>query len=59
MLDLLPADTLHAEPETMVELLRQLRDSHGSIQAYLSGGGWTEARRTQLSERLIEPPAPS
>jgi protein-tyrosine phosphatase len=35
MLDALPPDTLHADPQTMVSLLEQLRERYGSAEGYL------------------------
>jgi protein tyrosine/serine phosphatase len=39
MFEHLPPDTLHAEPETMIELLAKLRDRFGSVPGYLEEAG--------------------
>lgn len=39
MFEHLPPDTLHAEPETMVELLAKLQDGYGSVVGYLASTG--------------------
>ena len=39
MFENLPADTLHADPETMTSLLAKLEDSYGSVAAYLEAAG--------------------
>ena len=39
MFEHLPADTLHAEPETMLSLLAKLEDGYGSVAGYLESAG--------------------
>lgn len=55
MLSALPADTLHAEPETMIHLLDQVRTKYGSMQAYAREIGVDEAQVARLRARLLEP----
>ena len=54
MLSQLPADTMHAEPETMSEFLTLMRDKHGSMRGYAGAIGVSEERIERLSERLLE-----
>jgi protein-tyrosine phosphatase len=54
MLAELPPDTLHARPETMSALLKQLRDKYGSLPAYARAAGVADATIEQLRERLID-----
>lgn len=54
MLELLPADTMHANPETMVEFLSRLRESHGSFEGYARGAGLSDAVVARLRGRLVE-----
>lgn len=54
MLEALPADTLHAVPETMVRFLEQLRERHGSLEAYALESGLSSAGLEQLRQRLLE-----
>jgi protein-tyrosine phosphatase len=55
VLEKLPADTLHAEPETMFSLLDQLRNRYGSVRDYVRDIGLTDDDITRLHERLLEP----
>jgi protein-tyrosine phosphatase len=55
VLDKLPADTLHAEPETMFSLLHQLRDHYGSVRDYARDIGLTDDDIDRLHDRLLEP----
>jgi protein-tyrosine phosphatase len=55
VLDSLPADTMHAEPETMFSLLRQLRERYGSMRGYATDIGLTDAAIDRLEARLLEP----
>jgi protein-tyrosine phosphatase len=55
MLDALPPDTMHAEPETMLEFLARLRETHGSIEAYARQAGLPSDAVARLRERLLEP----
>jgi protein-tyrosine phosphatase len=54
VLDSLPADTMHAEPETMFSLLRQLRQRYGSIRGYARDIGLEDAAIDRLEARLLE-----
>jgi protein-tyrosine phosphatase len=54
MLDLLPPDTMHANPETMLEFLARLRESHGSFEGYARNAGLSEATVQRLRARLVE-----
>ena len=58
VLDHLPADTLHAEPETMFSLLDQLRDRYGTIGGYAREIGLTDADIGRLKSRFLEPRPP-
>jgi protein-tyrosine phosphatase len=51
----LPADTLHAEPETMISLLHQLRNRYGSVRDYARDIGLTDTDIAHLHTRLLEP----
>ena len=57
VLDKLPADTMHAEPETMFSLLHQLRDRYGSVSSYARDIGLTDTDISRLKARLLEPRA--
>ncbi len=54
MLRQLPADTMHAEPETMSEFLALMADKHGSVQAYARSIGVSESQIEGLRRRLLE-----
>jgi protein-tyrosine phosphatase len=54
MLAALPADTLHAEGQTMVAFLDGMRARYGSMRAYVRGVGAGDATIDRLVERLIE-----
>lgn len=56
MLRLLPPDTLHAEPETMVEFLKQLQGVHRSIERYAEAGGLEGSALARLRSRLMTAP---
>jgi protein-tyrosine phosphatase len=53
-LDRLPADTLHAKPETMFSLLGRLRDRYGSFRGYASDIGLSDAVIGRLEAGLLE-----
>ena len=55
MLDALPPDTMHADPETMLEFLARLRETHGSIAEYARRAGLPADAVARLRERLLEP----
>src|SRR5262245_8507283 len=54
MLDNLPPDTLHAEPETMIEFLDRLRTRYGSMEAYALAAGVTSTAVERLRLRLLD-----
>lgn len=54
MLEALPADTLHAVPETMVRFLEQLRDRYGSVETYALESGLSTTGLERLRRRLLE-----
>jgi protein-tyrosine phosphatase len=53
MLQALPSDTLHAEPETMLSFLQRMRDRYGSMQEYLVEAGVPQTVLLQLEARLL------
>src|SRR5262249_27652041 len=53
MLASLPPDTLHANPETMIEFLERLRARHGSVEAYALRAGVPADAVARLRERLL------
>ncbi len=55
VLEHLPADTLHAKPETMFSLLEQLRDRYGSFRGYANEIGLSDAVIHQLESSFLEP----
>lgn len=55
VLDSLPPDTMHAEPETMFSLLQRIRERYGSIRGYASDIGLADAAIDRLETRLLEP----
>jgi protein tyrosine/serine phosphatase len=54
MLAMLPEDTQHAEPETMVSLLDRLRERYGSVLDYALAAGVSERSIERLRDRLLE-----
>jgi len=55
VLEKLPVDTMHAEPETIFSLLHQLRDRYGSVRDYARDIGLTDTDLARLDARLLEP----
>ena len=53
MLAALPPDTMHANPETMVEFLERLRAAHGSVEVYARHAGVTADAISRLRGRLL------
>jgi protein-tyrosine phosphatase len=51
----LPADTLHAEPETMIEFLELIRAEYGSMRDYARQAGVRIATIDRLHDRLLTP----
>jgi protein tyrosine/serine phosphatase len=54
IVDALPADTLHAEPETMARLLEHARREYGSLRDYALRAGVAESSLAALERRLLE-----
>jgi len=54
MLATLPADTLHAKPETMETFLARIRAEHGSMRGYVRAAGVSDETVEQLAARLLE-----
>ncbi len=54
MLEALPPETLHAEPETMVSLLERIRARYGSMHGYARDIGVSDASIERLRGRLLE-----
>lgn len=53
MLAALPPDTMHANPETMVEFLERLRAAHRSVEVYARHAGVTADAISRLRGRLL------
>jgi protein-tyrosine phosphatase len=53
MLSALPPDTLHANPETMIGLLEQMRARYGSMREYALAAGISDASLVRLEARLV------
>jgi protein-tyrosine phosphatase len=54
MLEALPPDTLHAEPDTMVALLEKVRLDYGSMREYVRAIGVSDENIASLESRLLE-----
>ena len=54
LFETLPPDTLHAEPETMISLLRSVREKYGGMDTYAREIGVSEASVERLRSRLLE-----
>ena len=54
MLEALPPDTLHAEPDTMVALLEKVRLHYGSMREYARAIGVSDENVASLESRLLE-----
>jgi protein-tyrosine phosphatase len=54
MFELLPPDTLHAEPETMLSLLGNLRERYGGMREYVREIGVADEQVSRLRARLLE-----
>ncbi|MGH0030081.1 MAG: tyrosine-protein phosphatase [Myxococcota bacterium] len=54
MFEALPPDTLHAEPETMIDLLARVRDDYGSMRGYLAKAGVSDAVVDALAGRVLD-----
>lgn len=55
MLDALPPDTMHAEPETMIDFLGHMRAEYGSMRGYASSAGVSDDVVRRLKQRLLVP----
>lgn len=55
MRDVLPPDTLHANPETMTALVEGVQGRYGGWLGYLAEAGVTDDTVQQLRGRLLEP----
>jgi protein-tyrosine phosphatase len=53
MFETLPPDTLHADPETILEMLALLRQEHGSIRAYARSAGVSDDVLERLETKLL------
>jgi protein-tyrosine phosphatase len=53
MLEALPPDTLHADPETILEMLALLRRAHGSVRGYARSAGLTDQVLERLEVKLL------
>jgi hypothetical protein len=53
MFDTLPPDTLHAHPETILEMLDLLRKRHGSIHDYARLAGVSGGALNRLETKLL------
>lgn len=54
MLETLPPDTMHAEPETMIALLAKVRERYGSMRGYARAAGLEDPILARLERRLLE-----
>jgi len=54
MLDALPPDTQHANPETMIELLDRVSDRWGGFEGYVREAGVGDETIDRLRERVLE-----
>ena len=54
MLEVLPEDTMTAEPETMISLLDQIRSAYGSMEGYAREIGLDDAVLAALRGRFLE-----
>ncbi|MBM4268166.1 MAG: tyrosine-protein phosphatase [Deltaproteobacteria bacterium] len=54
MLGALPPETMHADPETMADLLRRLDERFGSVREYLRSVGVAGDTLARLEARLLE-----
>lgn len=54
MLENLPPDTLHAEPQTMISLLERVGEKYGSMRGYVREIGVPDAAVARLERRLLE-----
>jgi hypothetical protein len=45
---------LHAQPETMIDLLQRIRTRYGSMTEYLRAAGLAQTTLDQLASALLE-----
>ncbi len=55
MLDALPPDTQHANPETMAELIERVGDRWGGFEGYVREAGVDDETLAKLRARTLEP----
>jgi protein tyrosine/serine phosphatase len=55
MLEALPPDTQHANPETMTELIDRVAERWGGFEGYLRAAGVDDATLSALRSRVLEP----
>jgi protein-tyrosine phosphatase len=53
MLAALPPDTMHAEAETMISFLEQMKSRYGSLRAFAEAAGVSARAITRLEERML------
>lgn len=53
MLSALPPETMHAEPETMIQFLARLQKKYGSVQGYAEDAGVPAEQLEKLRSRLL------
>jgi protein-tyrosine phosphatase len=55
MLEALPPDTQHANPETMAELIERVADRWGGFEGYVREAGVEDETLVKLRDRVLEP----
>ena len=55
IVDALPPDTQHANPETMAELIERVGDRWGGFEGYVREAGVDAETLKKLRERALEP----
>ena len=58
MLNALPPDTLHAEPQTMLSFLERMHGTYGSMAEYARSAGVSDEALARLRARLLSEDAP-
>jgi protein tyrosine/serine phosphatase len=53
MLSALPPETMHAEPQTMIDFLGRLQEKYGSVQGYAEHAGVPAEQLEKLKNRLL------
>lgn len=53
MLSALPPETMHAEPQTMIDFLGRLQENYGSVQGYAEDAGVPRNQLEKLRNRLL------